>query len=339
MHTQLMILLLSLYSFIAVAGEQLADQPDDTEPPVVTEPEVERPALRSRHLLQLERLQQSVPEQFRPLASEYDAAGALYLPANQSSAKGWVILLPGTGQSADASFNIDALRRFLPDSGWHTLSLQVPEPPFAGLHVSPPPDPASLNDNQESNSEEAGSNEDAATGTEPPAPVTASTTLPTEPDKNDDEQLEPADTETTDVTPALPAYGERMLALLDAAVEMARAERPAQLILLGQQEGAYWVTLWSVEQAAPADALILLHARQPDTADRPLPDLVSQISRPVADVFTVQNSAEAITARQRLNSSSRSADQQYQQVALREPAQPLRESEVIRRIKGWLSRR
>lgn len=336
---RLMILLFALYSLAAVAEESLTDEQADSES-VITEPvAVERPALRSRHQLELQRLQHAFPEQFRPLSSEHDVAGALYLPANRSTAKGWVILLPGSGQTADSARNIDAVRQILPDSGWHTLSLQMPTPPFAALHISPPPEPPPATTDEESATEpdEPDEPQDAATET-----LTATDDEPPETNEGVTGSSDDANTVTATTSdasePPLPEYSERILALLDAAIDIARKEAPDKLVLLGQEEGAYWISLWLTVRNQQADALVLLHAQQPDTATLPLPELTGQLNLPFLDLFIPQNIGESQAARQRLNSSSRNADNQYRQTTLREPAHSLRQNELVRRVKGWLSR-
>ncbi len=52
----------------------------------------------------------------------------LWLPANTAEAEGVVILVPGDGESPDWPQAIGPLRRKLPDAGWQTLSLALPDP-------------------------------------------------------------------------------------------------------------------------------------------------------------------------------------------------------------------
>lgn len=325
-------LLFALYSLTAVAADSLPAEPaaNENEPALAAPTPIERPALRSRHQLELQRLQSTFAAQFKPLSSEHDTAGALYLPANHSTAKGLVVLLPGSGQTADDAFNIDALRQTLTNASWHTLSLQMPEPPFHGLHITAP----SASSASTPSTESATQTDEPLEADEAPADERPETATDAANDSDD------ADTPTTnDNTPPMPEYGARMLALLDAAIEMARQDSPAKLVLLGQAEGAYWVSLWLAEQdPSTADALILLHAQQPATATQTLPDITGPMKLPIFDLFAAQSVEDSQAARQRLNSSSRNADNQYRQTALHEPAQVLRQSELVRRVKGWLSK-
>lgn len=301
----------------------------------------ERPPLPSRHQLQMERLQHSSPEQFRPLSSPHDEAAALYLPANHFPARGWVILLPGSGQPADTTPHINTLRQILPDSGWHTLSLQLPEPAFTGLHISPPPAPVATVSNEET---PAGDTPPpAAPDAAKPDSVESRPHLPEDTLTDNMQASTPDDTaapaeNTANNTVTQPDYDERILLLLEAAVALAHAEAPEHLILLGQHEGAYWIMRHAASKPELLNALMLLHARQPENASPDLQQLGGQLELPVMDYFASWSAEETRAARQRLNSSKRNPDSQFRQTALREPAFPLRESELVRRTKGWLTK-
>lgn len=302
----------------------------------------ERPPLPSRHQLQMERLQHSSPEQFRPLDSPHDEAAALYLPANRFPARGWVILLPGSGQPADTTTHINTLRQILPDSGWHTLSLQLPEPAFTGMHISPPPVPVASASNEELPADdtppptapEAAAKPDSL---ESPPHLPEDTLADNMQASTPDDAAAPAES-TANNTVTQPDYDERILLLLEAAVALAHAEAPEQLILLGQHEGAYWIMRHAASKPELLNALVLLHARQPENASPDLQQLGGQLVLPVMDYFASWSTEETQAARQRLNSSKRNPDSQYRQTALREPAIPLRESELVRRTKGWLTK-
>src|SRR5690606_28788316 len=58
---------------------------------------------------------------------------SLWLPANQAQPAGLVILLHGEGETADWPTAIGPLRRQLPDLGWSTLSLSLPDAPHSGV--------------------------------------------------------------------------------------------------------------------------------------------------------------------------------------------------------------
>lgn len=316
------LLALCLCPLVQAAGKSTPD-PAVAEPAGLHAEPVERPALRSRDRLQLQRLQQAYPGQFRSLVTAHDETGALYLPANRDKARGWIILLPGSNETADSAFNIDLLRRTLPDSGWHTLSLQVPQENFSGLRISPSPD--------------------SSVNSQPAGPDDSTSVDSTRTDSSPDEKVTPGN-------PAKPATAEatnpasleqRIHAVLDAVMELTRKEDPEEnhLILLGQHEGAWHLLQWLNQQPAiRADALILLHPRHPDSDSAELASLAGASNIPVTDYFSSHRQPEVQAARQRLNASKRNPGSNYLQTGLREPASALQQSELVRRMKGHLNK-
>ncbi len=53
---------------------------------------------------------------------------ALWLPANVAEPSGAVIIVPGDDESADWPQGVGPLRSKLPNGGWHSLSLTLPDP-------------------------------------------------------------------------------------------------------------------------------------------------------------------------------------------------------------------
>lgn len=335
-----------------VWANEITDTPSDnselsttTETDNAPTPPIERPALQRWSSLQLQRLQQAYPDEFRAIVADDLDAGALYRPANRTPARGWIILLPGYGQPADSTDTLDLLRRQLPDAGWHSLSLQLPEPEFIALRLSTPsvaPAPAADSDtthdaessDDTSNADDeltadndtaAADNTDTDTDTDNKP---AETTLP----QSDNKLLAPV---ATDMPP--PAdYPTSMQSLLDAAIQMAR-EQSAPLVLLGQREGAYWLLHTACNMPTPPDALILLHPSQPTSglpADAAtLAALAGSCKLPITDYYAP---AAAGSAKQRLDASKRNPDSRYLQVLLKEPVIALQHNEALRRIKGRL---
>lgn len=330
--------------------EPVAEQATDTATAPSPAPVV-RPELPSQHSLHLQRLQRAYPDQFRVLDSGNEPAGALYLPANRTPARGWVILLPGYDQPADAAYNIDPLRQLLPQTGWHTLSLQLPAPDFVALKVSTaelPPPAASDESAEQTTAHEPDTDDEQSDAqpadAEPEPPIDVAEPVDDGPTDSlpepyadlPDEGSQPEDAAADD---APVEYAQRVQALLDAAVTMAR-EQTGHLVLLGQQEGAYWLLHATASMDNPPDALILLHALQPEQG---LPDaaptleaLAGQCRLPVTDYVAPTWAGDAPAARKRLAASQRNPDNQYRLVTLKEPSNYLQQNEVLRRVKGRL---
>lgn len=62
---------------------------------------------------------------------------ALWLPANAGTAAGIVVIVPGDGESADWPQVVSPLRKKLPNAGWSTLSLTLPDPQAPSLPPRP----------------------------------------------------------------------------------------------------------------------------------------------------------------------------------------------------------
>ncbi|NEM13074.1 MAG: DUF3530 family protein, partial [Xanthomonas perforans] len=130
-----------LASALAVHAEQ--SPPAEAADKGETKPEQRAPLIERSDLeaSALER-QLAASEQ-----QQLDAAGttflALWRPANDPAPMGAVILVPGDDESADAPPTVGPLRRKLPDAGWHSLSLTLPDPQGANLPVRVATPPAS----------------------------------------------------------------------------------------------------------------------------------------------------------------------------------------------------
>ncbi|HSC84966.1 MAG TPA: DUF3530 family protein, partial [Pseudomonas sp.] len=115
-------------------GEKQADgqNPDTLPRQLLDERSSEGAAGLERQLPRIEQQQlQAGDEQFL----------ALWKPANVAEATGVVILVPGADESADWPSVISPLRSKLPDSGWSTLSLTLPDSPTAPLPTAVLPRP------------------------------------------------------------------------------------------------------------------------------------------------------------------------------------------------------
>ena len=136
-------------------GAQTAHGEDPSKP---TEPAAasnsERTPLTERSQAEALALQEQLPpgEQLQLKAGE-ESFLALWQPANASKAQGVVILLPGAGETADWPRVIGPLRNKLPNTGWHSLSLTLPDPLPADEQSTGdnPTTPASTSANSEAN--------------------------------------------------------------------------------------------------------------------------------------------------------------------------------------------
>ncbi|CAD5106999.1 alpha/beta hydrolase family protein [Zestomonas carbonaria] len=279
------------------------EPPTDEAPPAAPE----RPASeRSADVAAV--LEQRLPadEQQRLQAGEEDFL-ALWRPANVGEPSGVVILLPGDDESADWPQAIGPLRRKLPDSGWHTLSLTLPDPQDT-LPPRPAGNPATA---EEAPAEAADSEEPAQDGDTPAA---------------DDNQRE--------------AHAARVLARIQAGIEFAEKRQPTSIVLLGHGSGTYWAARYLTDQPSPRiHNLLLVAARMPDGFGPPLEQLIPELKLATGDFYYKDNPAARDTAIKRMQEARRQRLPAYIQVAMKAlPGNPAVEQEQLyRRIKGWLT--
>src|SRR5690606_24541602 len=167
------------------------------------------------------------PAEVLSLQAGDEAFMALWQPANVAEPKGLVILLPSTGESADWPRGIGPLRRSLPDHGWHTLSLSLPD----SAHYIAPAEPEPQPEPEEPASEDS----------EPPGEPEEAGYLPEETaalpgelsGEQDDETFE-----TAEPAKAAADLPERIDERIAAALDHPRGRQEKTIILRGRGTGA-----------------------------------------------------------------------------------------------------
>lgn len=106
----------------------MAADPAPAKDDKATETPVERAALPSRSQEDTLALERQVPKaEQQQLQAGDESFLALWKPANTDDAKGAVVIVPGADESADWPNAVGPLRRKLPDVGWSSLSLSMPD--------------------------------------------------------------------------------------------------------------------------------------------------------------------------------------------------------------------
>ncbi|MFV0456387.1 MAG: alpha/beta hydrolase family protein [Pseudomonas sp.] len=300
----------------------------------------ERPALPSRSESMATELARQLPStEVLSLQSSDGSFMALWRPANVAESKGLVILLPGEGESADWPRGIGPLRRGLPDHGWHTLSVSLPDSPGLLPPVTTEPE-------REPSTEEDGPSGTPAADNDPPATPNEAGYLPEEaaavPDEPASEagQADPDQAASTEPEER-PQLAERIDERIDAALAHARTLQPRLIVLLGQGTGGYWAAR-HLQQLAPEDVrhLLLIQPRQPEGQEEPLAQLVPALKLATGDFFYQNGPATRAEARARLNASRRIQHPAYHQVGL--PAliddRESEQQQLLRRVRGWLDK-
>ncbi|WP_044871268.1 alpha/beta hydrolase family protein [Pseudomonas sp. LFM046] len=303
----------------AVFAEEQAAEPAKEPAPIV-----ERAALEERSQEEASGLERRLP----PREQQHLKAGeegflALWQPANVGEPNGLVILLPGDGESADWPEAIGPLRRRLPNSGWSTLSLSLPDPSGDPL----PPRPVKAE--EPSKAEPAVSPEQA----EEEGPANT-------------EQAGSAEPSTDPAPPPLSrdaiqkAQTDRVFARIEAALAFARQQKPKSIVLLGHGTGAYWAVQYlSTEDPKDVRNLLLVAAELPTGYEPALEDSLPALKLATGDFYYKDQPADRDSALRRLHASKRQKHPAYIQIAMKGlPADRVTEQEqLIRRVRGWLS--
>ncbi|WP_152219830.1 alpha/beta hydrolase family protein [Pseudomonas sp. SCB32] len=331
----LLALCLSLGLSPAWAGEA---KPAAREKPAAAP--VVRPQVSERSQDDASGLERQLPEHERQMLQAGDESFlALWLPANTAEAEGVVILIPGDGESADWPVAIGPLRRKLPDAGWQSLSVTLPDP----QSTAPVTRPAESADKASADTDASA----ADSASKPPVTGSAGNATPTPESTGEAGSAEPAQTNPTDATPTptdpaalRKAHAERVLARIQAAVDLAEQRKPRTIVLLGHGTGAYWATRYLGERT-PADIknLLLVAPEMPRDFQPSLEDTVPLLSLATGDFYYKGKAVDRDSAQRRLQASKRQKSPNYIQIGMNAlPADLTTEQEQLyRRIRGWLS--
>ncbi|WP_160285706.1 alpha/beta hydrolase family protein [Pseudomonas knackmussii] len=307
---------------LAWADEKPANAPaPETAPPV----EAARPTVEERSQAEASGLTQTLPErQQQTLQAGTESFLALWLPANAPRAEGVVIIVPGNGESADWPQAVGPLRRKLPDAGWQTLSLSLPDPMDSLAQTRPVEAGASTNKAKDKDKDK----DEESAKADAPSPSGDATSASETPPAQD---------------PAIEqrkAYADRVMARIQAGVDFALQNKPKSIILLGHGTGAYWAARYLAERE-PADIrnLLLVAAQMPNEFRPPLEDMVPRLQLATGDFYYKDRDGDRQTAKLRLQASKRETGKTYVQVGMNAvPGDPVSEQDQLyRRVRGWLS--
>lgn len=305
----------------ATAATDTPTEPtEEVRAPLAERSEVEATALEQR-LEQKEQQQlQAGDERFL----------ALWLPANVAEPSGAVIILPGDDENADWPQSVGPLRSKLPNGGWHSLSLTLPDP-----NSDAPP----------LRSAEPATEDAAADTTEAPAEESAEDSPATDEAtaQTSSSQLDSADTagsKVKNIEAQQKAHAQRVLARIESAIGFAEEQQAKTIVLLGHGSGAYWAARYLAERKpANIQNLLLVAAQLPAGYTPPLDELIPQLQLATGDFYYKDLPADRQAALKRSQASKRQKHPAYIQIAMKAlPGNREAEQEQLyRRIRGWLT--
>ncbi|WP_019341334.1 DUF3530 family protein [Stutzerimonas stutzeri] len=312
-----------------------ADEPATQETPAPPTPTpAERPPLPSRSdAMSSDLLRQLPDKEFVSLKADTDDFAALWRPANVGDPRGVIILLPGDGESADWPRGIGPLRRGLPDHGWHTLSLSLPDSSKLLLPAGVGTPERAAEPPVEETEAQAGLPAEDLVPSEAGYLPEETAAIPSE------QPIDGTKTEET-VAPAAP-QADQITARIEAALAFARSKQPAVIVFLGQGTGGYWAARY-LQHLAPSDVRLLavIQPRQPEGQDEPLAQLIPTLKLATGDFYYQSGRGDLAAARERLNASRRIQHPSYHQVGLPPHTgdRQADQEQLLRRIRGWLDK-
>jgi len=297
-----------------------AEPTTETRAPLPERSEVEATALEQR-------LEQKEQQQ---LKAGDESFLALWLPANVAEPSGAVILVPGDDENADWPQGVGPLRRKLPDAGWHSLSLTLPDP----SGDAPPLRDVTAEATTPTATDTQAETDSAPADEAPPTEATAET----------DTAATAESTSTASATPSpeerQKAHAERVLVRIEASIGFAEQQQAKTIVLLGHGSGAYWAARYLAERKpAKVSNLLLVAAALPAGFTPPLDELIPQLQLATGDFYYKDQVADRQAALKRSQASKRQKHPAYIQVAMKAlPGNREAEQEQLyRRIKGWLT--
>ena len=316
-------LLLLLCGGLHAADEPAKEPAKEGETPAA----VERAPLPERSVDDATALAKRVPEkEQQQLKAGDESFLALFKLANVGEPNGVVILVPGDGETADWPIAMAPLREKLPDSGWHTLALSLPdpqgdEPPLRPIEEAAPAGEAKKDDA----AKPADAPADPAPATTPENAATPADNTPP-PSGISEEQRK--------------THASRVSARIEAAIAFAQEKKAKAIVLLGHGSGGYWAARYLADNQPKAISnLMLVAAEKPVGFSPDLEDLVPNLKLATADFYYKDSALERDAAKARVQASKRQKHPAYIQVAMVAiPGdRPTEQEQLYRRVKGWMS--
>lgn len=303
---------------VAMAADPAPDK--DAKP---AETAVERAALPTRSQEDALALERQVPlAEQQQLQAGGESFLALWKPANAGEPKGVVVIVPGADESADWPNAVGPLRRKLPDVGWSSLSLSMPDAYNDGVFARVAGSSAG--------GDKAGSDKDKAKDAQAKAPDPAAIA-----------QAEVAASAEQAAAKAeqANANAEKIFARIDSAVAFAQQNKARSIVLLGHGTGAYWAARYMSERPSPAIQKLVMVTAVDTGKDAPaLLEVLPTLKVATADFVNKDKSVPRQQAQDRLDASKRLKNPRFTQVALNAmPGNPAAEQDqLFRRVRGWL---
>jgi hypothetical protein len=331
---------LALSLLLSISPLQAEEQTPAEEAPAATDSSTEpaeeaRAPLAERSEVEATALEQRLEQkEQQQLQAGDESFLALWLPANVAEPSGAVIILPGDDETADWPQSVGPLRGKLPNGGWHSLSLTLPDP------NSDAPPLRSAEPTATDPAEEAAADTMAAPAEESAEDSPATDQAAAQTSNSQLDSAETAASKVKTIEEQQKAHAERVLARIESAIGFAEQQQAKTIVLLGHGSGAYWAARYLAERKpANIQNLLLVAAQLPAGYTPPLDELIPQLQLATGDFYYKDLTADRQAALKRSQASKRQKHPTYIQIAMKAlPGNREAEQEQLyRRIRGWLT--
>lgn len=251
------------------------------------------------------------------LTSNEETFSGYLLPERTNKPQGGVLILPDNGQHGHWPRVVGPLRDYLPDYGWQTLTISLPDVPQSRLQRSEyliPTEEKTDQNNEGDNNAEVGD-----------APETA-----------------PAD--ATKANQQSDYYAQQMPKRINAAYQHLNQRGQLNIVIIANGHSATWAANWLASQNIDEEnnrgfSLVIIDALDDAYAPVKLTPTLSELDFPVLDIITAANRNNAMTNKKRLGAMKRKKHEKYQQIHINAYDFSRAYSNKINRIvRGWLSK-
>lgn len=254
------------------------------------------------------------------IPSPGDSFGGFILPERTGKPQGGVLILPDNSQHGHWPRIVAPLRDYLPDYGWETLTISLPDVPKSRLQ--PTDYSAQLDDNQENDADEEEIDETDQNGININSPKTIT--------KKEFVQGE--------------YYAKQMPERINGAYNFLNQNGQLNVVIIASGHSAAWAANWLVSQNISEEnkrgfTLVIIDALDDAYAPVKLTPTLSQLDFPILDIVTNSNHNNSLTNKKREGAMKREKRKQYQQIHLNSyDFSADYSNEINRTVRGWLSK-
>jgi hypothetical protein len=252
----------------------------------------------------------------------------LFLEESTGSPQGSVLILPDNQQHGHWPVVIAPLREYLPQHGWATLTIELPdEPARQRIARAEPTDQPSSSNSEEKN--EPIASIDPITLNQEGEPL-----LTTEAIDNAKTNV-PAPEEA--ITLVAVQYKKKNQQRISAAMEYLRSKGQLNIVIIGYGVGAAWAIDYLAQQNEKGLALVTIDAMPSQDNDTQMLQQLAELQNPFLDLMQPKKSYILKKGKARRAIMQRNKNKGYQQIITSNVASYRNnENSTNRRIRGWL---